>query len=311
MANINNEFYSRLYSKRYAYITDTIVKYSPYGYDGNGCYKKVNDWTSISDIDKKLCTLDRYLSVEKQYTETIREICNIIQCHFLTLIPLSEGENIYQGSILTGNTEDMNYHISQLMKQKRVSINDIDAIVKLSLREKLHVCLANRSKHIFVYFGYDFYMYIMSEIDDHILYQVVRKNGLYLNPRSSFSLNDIFYDKLKEDIINGNGEYLMSLYVKKMSVNWYQAALFVYRLTLKILHNCHSGKYCYIKFPITKESFCINDIENTCPSIVICHALPNFREFKYLNEGNPKLETSILDFYQNESDNVRSIYMNI
>ncbi len=198
MADINNEFYHRLYSKKYAYITDTIVKYSPNGYDRNGGYKKKDEWTSISDVYEKPSMLDRYLSVERQYIDTIRTICNMTQCHFLTLIPLSEGEELYKSDILSGDEENIEPRILQVMKQKRVSVNDIDEIIRLSLREKLHVCLANHSKHIFVYLGYDFYMYIMSEIDDSVLYQVVRKKGLYLNPRSRLSLNNIFYNKLKK-----------------------------------------------------------------------------------------------------------------
>ena len=311
MADINNEFHHRLYSKKYAYITDTIVKYSPNGYDRNGCYKKKDEWTSISDVYEKPSMLDRYLSVERQYIDTIRTICNMTQCHFLTLIPLSEGEELYKSDILSGDEENIEPRILQVMKQKRVSVNDIDEIIRLSLRELLHVCLANHSKHIFVYFGYDFYMYIMSEIDDSVLYQVVRKKGLYLNPRSRLSLNDIFYNKLKKDILGGEGEYLMSQYINKMSVNWYLAAQFIYRLTLKILHNCHMRKHCYIKFPIEKENPRVKDMENICPYIVICRTLPKFRNFKYLNDINPEFSTSVLDFYQNENDNIHSIYMSI
>lgn len=105
MANINNEFYRMLYAKRYVYITDTIVKYSPCEYDRNGCYKKTDDWTSISDVYKKPDMLDRYLSVEKQYIDTIRTICDMTQCHFLTLIPLSEREELHQSNILLGDQE--------------------------------------------------------------------------------------------------------------------------------------------------------------------------------------------------------------
>lgn len=56
MADINNEFHHRLYSKKYAYITDTIVKYSPNGYDRNGCYKKrMSGHQSLMSMKSRAC----------------------------------------------------------------------------------------------------------------------------------------------------------------------------------------------------------------------------------------------------------------
>ncbi|WP_303031591.1 hypothetical protein [uncultured Duncaniella sp.] len=161
-----------------------IVKYQPSLYDGNGCYVG-DEWTSISDIGNyfngKELTLGKYLEVENHYVNTILDILNKTGTKYLTIAYL-ESDNVIDQEITPINAELLSF-VKGLEANQRIGINKVPLIIKLCLREYVYAVLVNLKRGLQIEFGYDYYMYVHTQLETAELQEIASNHSLYLNPR--------------------------------------------------------------------------------------------------------------------------------
>jgi len=145
-----------------------ITKYNPQ-YRLNGIFLR-NEWTSISDIGKEfddgILTTEIYTAVENAYIQFCLEI-----------------------SMLT-NTQEFNvtnielYDNSICVPSSASSKDDsLRKVIKWCLREQCWAKL--ESEHCFIHFGYDYNMYIGTEIPLQSVSIIAHRFGLFFEPCSS------------------------------------------------------------------------------------------------------------------------------
>ena len=151
-----------------------ITKYNPKYRNEFGHFLK-KDWISHSDIGKiysgRLFTLEEYLKTEKEYIRTIFNILN-----FFNVLKLEVKELELQFSIEKMN-KLLNFKELQLDNQdicliknlkngKLFSVNELEKIIKLILRECFWCKLVSKDPKCVIEFGYDYYMYttVISEL---------------------------------------------------------------------------------------------------------------------------------------------------
>lgn len=170
-------------------IFHEIVKYSPSGYNKNGIYIS-NDWCSISDIGKNfngnILSVDDYLNVEDKYINTILSIMQKLDCTYLTIEYVESDKN----DIINGMRRyKEKYNVDILdsfpypRRGMRFSKKKLTKLFRLCLRELCYIVFVCKSKKIKLYFSYEYYLNVKCPLAKDILYQIVNKNGLYLDPR--------------------------------------------------------------------------------------------------------------------------------
>ncbi|SET26168.1 hypothetical protein [Thorsellia anophelis] len=106
-----------------------------------------SDWTSFHDVGIKT-SLQDYMQIENAYVEIISNLCRYLEISFLIIDQLE----VY----------DKN-EIFDYANQDKLDIHKIDHIIRMVLREKLWCKL--KSKQCEFHFGYDYYMYCVSNTD--------------------------------------------------------------------------------------------------------------------------------------------------
>lgn len=132
-----------------------ITKYNPEFRDESGAYL-LDEWTSFADIGKdynglKLSTSE-YERYEKAYIDSILRLMECNQIEKLKIIELE----IYE-------EENVNELINNLKEGMILSKEEIEIVVQHVLREKIW-CKLVLDEMFYVHFGYDYNMYIGSNI---------------------------------------------------------------------------------------------------------------------------------------------------
>ena len=164
---------------------ETIVKYSPEHYK-DGVYTK-DEWTSILDIcrtfDGKKLYLPEYLETETRYANTIVDIINHLKINEV-ILQQSYKRKTYltlpYGNLPFNSSID---YINRTKSQSVIPVEQVPAIVRLSLRNWGYFPFYSAGHELAVDFGYDFYMYVHTSMDLQELNGIVRANKLFLNPR--------------------------------------------------------------------------------------------------------------------------------
>lgn len=144
-----------------------ITKYDPQ-YRLNGVYCK-DEWTSMSDIGKKfedgMLQPEEYLDVENRYIQCCIDVIK------------AAGIKKYLFPI-------RNYHYNKVVLPKTVcEEGETREIIKWCLRE---MCWAKlKSKQFFIHFGYDYYMYIGTELPMTAVLNIAQSCGLFCEPMRS------------------------------------------------------------------------------------------------------------------------------
>ena len=133
-----------------------ITKYKKYNSEGFLCS---DTWSSFYDIGEKT-TLEEYLKVEKEYIEIIKKICKHLNIDHLVISDIEINEKDF----------------SKIKNTDEISSIQIDDIVKAIFREKVWCKL--KSKICEFHFGYDMYMYCVTDID---IFQFLKDNANILN----------------------------------------------------------------------------------------------------------------------------------
>ena len=138
----------------------------------NGKYL-LDEWTSISDIGKIISnrefTMKEYERVEQSYISFIFRVLSICDIKALTINQLE-------------NRNRLKWSNKQLL-----NISQIKLFVKDCLREKCWGKL--ETNNFYIHFGYDYYMYIGTNIERNIIQEIALKFELYVEDYKSPYLN--------------------------------------------------------------------------------------------------------------------------
>lgn len=167
-----------------------IVKYSPENYNENGVYTK-DEWISRSDIgtvyEGKPFTLEEYLDVEQRYVNVVLSVMKATNCKYMTIQYLEADKAYITKQIKASKFRKIDSRLLSsvplLEKNERISSTKISDILRLALREYIYVVLSNKEHGVFVKFGYDYYLNVSCSLSNDVLEDIVRKEGLFLDPR--------------------------------------------------------------------------------------------------------------------------------
>lgn len=147
-----------------------VTKYSPAYRDERGFYTR-DEWTSYSDIGETfsgvLLTKNDYLEVEKHY---------ISFC--VDLWKLSGGK-----PLKVCEFEKSNSHKSIMIPETIFDEKELAFAVQSVLREKCWFKLKRYG--FFAHFGYDYYMYVGTMIDEKTVMELARRKELFCEPMKS------------------------------------------------------------------------------------------------------------------------------
>lgn len=188
---LENKILKRLQDEQWLKTGYEIAKYSPVGYDSDGCYQK-DEWTSIADVGRifhgRAFTFEEYSQVENCYVNSVMEIIKICGVKYLTVGYLeSSSETIDEWySITPFKTENAQLYAfaKTLHRDKRIFVTNIPLVVRLCLRECLYAVLINLKHKLQIDFGYDYYMHIHTQIPYEIVSKITTQNNLFVNPRT-------------------------------------------------------------------------------------------------------------------------------
>lgn len=138
-----------------------VTKYNPKYRNKNGIYM-TNEWTSISDFNDKELN-GEYMQYESAYIKAIYKFMELNGIEELYIDELEKDNCINKYS-------DINIDINNITNYNKLNKDEVKDIVKSILREIIYAKLKNDNK-MEVHFGYDYYMYILSEekINENIL----------------------------------------------------------------------------------------------------------------------------------------------
>ena len=144
-----------------------ITKYNPQN-RVNGEYQ-VHEWTSISDIGKLfdgvVLTYNQYIKIEEAY----------IDC----CIELLQKSNVSELAVCNPEYYDDKIVFPKLLHTE----SDIRKVIMCCLREKCWVKLETSS--FFIHFGYDYYMYISTDLPCSLVEETAKKHSLFCEVSSS------------------------------------------------------------------------------------------------------------------------------
>lgn len=167
-----------------------VLKYAPENYNEDGVYTK-EEWTSVSDIgrcfDGKELTISEYLTIEQRYINVVLAIMSATHCKYLTisyielhpqwaLQRIKREKNLKDGNSLC-------QALKSLKIRERIHISQIPDVMRLLLREHVYLVLCSKVHKLSLSVGYDYYMYISTNLSETIVKEIVEGQKLYLNPR--------------------------------------------------------------------------------------------------------------------------------
>lgn len=189
-----------------------VTKYNPKYRDKYGNYLIKNDWTSYSDIGKmingKIFSYYDYLQVEQRYVKVIMNFMRFLQLGNLSVSSLELNEVQYQKEeekiqrflkspynindkfdyafalhpLYRNLLRDMPNAITEGMTLREP---EIMAVSSLILRDVFWCKLVSKT-NLQIHFGFDYYMYIVSDQDCSALISILkRESNLYIEEHPS------------------------------------------------------------------------------------------------------------------------------
>ncbi|ATP39790.1 hypothetical protein CSE16_06825 [Solibacillus sp. R5-41] len=162
-----------------------VTKYNPDFRDENGYYTLREEWTCPSEIGKTIngnvFTLDEYLQVEEAYINSVIKFIEESSIDSLRILQfkchISE-----EGKISPLYEKEFEKLI--LKKDSIVNKKEIRLICKMVLRNFLW-CELYSKDNFFVHFGWDYYMYIGSNVNCLSTIKFATNNGLFVEQFTS------------------------------------------------------------------------------------------------------------------------------
>lgn len=167
-----------------------ILKYAPENYNEEGVYTK-EEWTNVSDIgrcfDGKELTISEYLTTEQRHINVVLAIMSAAHCKYLTvsyveLYPQWALQRIKREKNLK-DSSSLCKALNSLKKRERIHISLIPDVIRLLLREYVYLVLYSKAHKLRLSVGYDYYMYLSTNLNEITVKEIVEGQKLYLNPR--------------------------------------------------------------------------------------------------------------------------------
>lgn len=157
-----------------------ITKYNPKFRDENGCYTLKEEWTCPSEIGKTIngneFTLNEYLQVEAAYIDSVIKFIEETSIDTLRILQL---EYTISEEDKTSPLYEKEFEKLLLKEDSRVTKNEIRMICKMVLRNFLW-CKLYSKNNFFVHFGWDYYMYIGSNVNCLLSIDYASSKGLFV-----------------------------------------------------------------------------------------------------------------------------------
>lgn len=168
-------------NQEWRYTAKSVTKYNPAFRDDEGHYKK-EEWVGFFQVGKRingeLLTFDLYSEAENKYITAVKWFFQLHNCTCITLKSVEKKDIAdYQHA-----DKDQLLKVYNLIDEGfSLSIDDIDSVIKLILRELVWAELfCKQEELIAVRFGYDFYMYFNSNRNIDALSERITKLGLFV-----------------------------------------------------------------------------------------------------------------------------------
>ena len=275
----HNKIIQKFDSPYWIVQTDEIGYYDASCYNKDGVFCK-EGWTSMWDIGQIYAghefTKSTYISIEDSFVKTLIDIFRCAGCNFVNLYymrpqkirlselkksPLSDSDSLLYAKWIT-----------KYQNKYRVHIDEMDDIIRLCLREWINVCLVNNCKHIYVRFGYDYYVSILSKIDYSSLENIIKKYKLHLNARNKIVLSKKNYDiweKLIQQSIVYRGTQILDI-----PIDIYNA-----ENTIDYIKHCYLAVYRILRlYQIKRACYVQSYIQRNTDDILIKDAVIKIRD---------------------------------
>jgi len=157
--------------ENWRYKARTVTKYNPLNYNSEDVYM-LDEWTSRSDIGKgidsitkSILTNERYSEVENNYINAVKTFIAEVNAKKIRVVELHK---ISDADDFDKYNDRAFYRFYSKLEEREYDVSEIDIIVKLALREYIQVAiqLITPAMDCTVYFGYDYYMYFVSDTVD-------------------------------------------------------------------------------------------------------------------------------------------------
>jgi len=162
-----------------------VAKYNPDFTDKNGCYTLVEEWTCPSEIGKTIngneFTFDEYLQVEASY---INSAIKFIEENSIDSLRILQLECAISEEDKRSPLYEKEFEKLIFKEDSMVNKNEIHLICKMVLRNFLW-CKLHRIDNFFIHFGWDYYMYIGSNVNCPSAIEFATNHGLFVENRTS------------------------------------------------------------------------------------------------------------------------------
>lgn len=157
-----------------------VTKYNPDFRDENGYYTLIEEWTCPSDIGKVFneheFTMLEYLQAETAYIDSVIKFIEESGIDSLRVIQL---QYTISEEDKTSPLYEKEFETMVLKEDALVNKNDIRLICKMVLRNFIW-CQLYSKNNFFVHFGWDYYMYIGSNVNCLSVIEFASNNGLFV-----------------------------------------------------------------------------------------------------------------------------------
>jgi hypothetical protein len=162
-----------------------VTKYNPDFRDENGYYTLIEEWTCPSEIGETIngneFTLDEYLQVEVAY---INSVITFIEESSINSLRILQLECDISEDDKTSPLYEKEFEELILKEDSMVNKNEIRLICKMVLRNFLW-CKLYSKDNFFIHFGWDYYMFIGSNVNCLSAIEFATNNGLYVEQCTS------------------------------------------------------------------------------------------------------------------------------
>lgn len=189
-------------SLKWAKRGNEIAKYSPQKYN-KGIYTDNNEWCDYySAIKINKITYLEYELIEKKYIDVVKEILKTTGCKFITMVNLCYDQKYMKQKLRSlksnanklSNNEDISklyfddkrllFLLHNLKEGGRISIENIDDILRICLRNHADMLLCNEKRKVFIRFPGSFYVWVIFPTKYISQIKLFTENiGLFFNPR--------------------------------------------------------------------------------------------------------------------------------
>ncbi|MGB8468123.1 MAG: hypothetical protein WCE21_03885 [Candidatus Babeliales bacterium] len=158
-----------------------ITKYNPQYRNIHDVYLK-DEWTSYSDIgkifDKKKFCVNEYLTIEEAYITAILLFMDCVHTDDLRITDLEKNNTNFKKIF-----SEISPHQVPIKNEQIINKEQLLIIIRLILREAMWCRL--ESAHMYVHFGYDYYMYIGASLACDSTLQQIKQLGLFVEEYQS------------------------------------------------------------------------------------------------------------------------------